>query len=102
MRNALLLAVLLAAAIALPWAAEALGQPATIGLATRILCLGIAAASLNLILGHGGMVSFGHALYYGLGAYTVGILWEHFRLGEPIFGVIPGSNELLVTLPIAM
>jgi len=102
MRNALLLAVLLAAAIALPWAAEALGQPATIGLATRILCLGIAAASLNLILGHGGMVSFGHALYYGLGAYTVGILWEHFRLGEPIFGIIPGSNELLVTLPIAM
>jgi branched-chain amino acid transport system permease protein len=102
MRNALPLAVLLAGAIALPWAAEALGQPATIGLATRILCLGIAAASLNLILGHGGMVSFGHALYYGLGAYTVGILWEHFRLGEPIFGVIPGSNELLVTLPIAM
>ena len=103
MRNALPpLAVLLAAAIALPWAAEALGQPATIGLATRILCLGIAAASLNLILGHGGMVSFGHALYYGLGAYTVGILWEHFRLGEPIFGIIPGSNELLVTLPIAM
>ena len=103
MRNALPpLAVLLAAAIALPWAAEALGQPATIGLATRILCLGIAAASLNLILGHGGMVSFGHALYYGLGAYTVGILWEHFRLAEPIFGVIPGSNELLVTLPIAM
>ena len=102
MRNVLPLAVLLAGAIALPWAAEALGQPATIGLATRILCLGIAAASLNLILGHGGMVSFGHALYYGLGAYTVGSLWEHFRLGEPIFGVGPGSNELLVTLPIAM
>ena len=102
MRNALLLAALLAAAIALPWAAEALGQPATIGLATRILCLGIAAASLNLILGHGGMVSFGHALYYGLGAYTVGILWEHFRLAEPIFGLIPGSNALLVTLPAAM
>ncbi len=102
MRNALPLAILLAAAIALPWAAEALGQPATIGLATRILCLGIAAASLNLILGHGGMVSFGHAAYYGLGAYTVGILWEHFRLGEPIFGLIPGTNELLITLPVSM
>lgn len=102
MRNVLPLAILLAAAIALPWAAEALGQPATIGLATRILCLGIAAASLNLILGHGGMVSFGHAAYYGLGAYTVGILWEHFRLGEPIFGLIPGSNELLITLPVSM
>ncbi len=102
MRNAILLTLLLAAAAALPWAAEALGQPATIGLATRILCLGIAAASLNLILGHGGMVSFGHAAYYGLGAYTVGILWEHFRLQEPIFGLIPGTNELLITLPVSM
>jgi branched-chain amino acid transport system permease protein len=102
MRNALALALLLVAAIALPCAAEAMGQPATIGLATRILCLGIAAASLNLILGHGGLVSFGHAAYYGLGAYTVGILWEHFRLQEPIFGLIPGTNELLITLPVSM
>ena len=102
MRNVLPLALLLAAAIALPWAAEAMGQPATIGLATRIMCLGIAAASLNLILGHGGMVSFGHAAYYGLGAYTVGILWEHFRLGEPLFGLIPGTNQLLITLPVSM
>ena len=102
MRNVFLLALLLAAAVALPWAAEAMGQPATIGLATRILCLGIAAASLNLILGHGGFVSFGHAAYYGLGAYTVGILWEHFRLQEPIFGLIPGTNQLLITLPVSM
>ena len=102
MRNAVWLTLLLATAIALPWAAEAAGQPATTGLATRILCYGIAAASLNLILGHGGLVSFGHAAYYGLGAYTVGILWEHFRLGEPLWGVLPGSNQLLVTLPAAM
>ena len=32
----------------------------------------------------------------------MGILWEHFRLAEPIFGLIPGSNALLVTLPAAM
>ncbi|MBC7434032.1 MAG: branched-chain amino acid ABC transporter permease [Rubritepida sp.] len=102
MRNAVWLGILLAAAVALPWAAEAAGQPATIGLATRILCLGIAAASLNLILGHGGMVSFGHAAYYGLGAYTVGILWEHFRLGEPLWGLIPGTNQLLITLPVSV
>jgi branched-chain amino acid transport system permease protein len=97
-----MLVVLLLAAAALPLAADALGQPATTGVATRIACLGIAAASLNLILGHGGMVSFGHAAFFGLGGYTVGILWEHFRLAEPIFGVLPGSNQLLVTLPAAM
>jgi branched-chain amino acid transport system permease protein len=102
MRDRLILAVLLAAAIALPWVATALDQPATTGVATRIACLAIAAVSLNLILGHGGMVSFGHAAYFGLGGYTVGILWEHFRLAEPIFGLIPGSNQLLVTLPAAM
>ena len=102
MRDRLILAVLLAAAIALPWVATALDQPATTGVATRIACLAIAAVSLNLILGHGGMVSFGHAAYFGLGGYTVSILWEHFRLAEPIFGLIPGSNQLLVTLPAAM
>jgi branched-chain amino acid transport system permease protein len=41
---------------------------------SRIVILAIAAASLNLILGFGGMVSFGHAIYLGIGAYAVGIL----------------------------
>jgi branched-chain amino acid transport system permease protein len=41
---------------------------------TRILILGMAAVSLNLIMGFGGMVSFGHAAYLGIGGYVVGIL----------------------------
>src|SRR5262249_26949770 len=41
---------------------------------TRIVILGMAATSLNLILGYGGMVSFGHAAYLGIGGYVVGIL----------------------------
>src|ERR1700726_4822398 len=41
---------------------------------TRVLILAIAAVSLNLIMGYGGMVSFGHAAYLGLGGYSVGIL----------------------------
>ena len=44
---------------------------------TRILILAIAATSLNLILGYGGMVSFGHAAFLGVGAYTVAILMHH-------------------------
>jgi branched-chain amino acid transport system permease protein len=60
--------------VALPPAASALGQPFYIDLVRRILILAIAAASLNLILGYGGMVSFGHAAYLGIGAYSVGIL----------------------------
>jgi branched-chain amino acid transport system permease protein len=102
MRDRAILALLLAAAIALPWIAEALGTPATTGVATRIAIYAIAAASLNLILGYGGLVSFGHAAYFGLGGYTVGILWEHFRLGEPFLGVLPGTPELLITFPAAL
>ncbi len=41
--------------------------------ATRLVILAIAAVSLNLILGHGGMISLGHAAYLGIGAYAVGI-----------------------------
>jgi branched-chain amino acid transport system permease protein len=102
MRDRIVLALLLAAAIAVPWIAEALGTPATIGVATRIAIYAIAAASLNLILGYGGLVSFGHAAYFGLGGYTVGILWEHFRLDEPFLGILPGTAELLITFPAAI
>lgn len=48
-------------------------QPFHLDLATRILILAIAATSLNLILGYGGMISFGHSAYLGIGAYAVGI-----------------------------
>jgi branched-chain amino acid transport system permease protein len=43
-------------------------------LVTRVVILAIAAVSLNLIMGYGGMVSFGHAAYLGIGGYVVGIL----------------------------
>ena len=43
-----------------------------VGFASRIMIYALAATSLNLILGYGGMVSFGHAAFLGAGAYTVG------------------------------
>ncbi len=52
------------------------GNPFLMTLFTRIIILAMAATSLNLILGYGGMVSFGHALYIGIGGYAVGILAE--------------------------
>ncbi|MES2537420.1 MAG: branched-chain amino acid ABC transporter permease [Pseudomonadota bacterium] len=45
-----------------------------LGIVSRIMILGLAAVGLNLILGYGGLVSFGHAMYLGIGAYAVGIL----------------------------
>jgi len=67
-------AVTVAVLIALPPVMSAIGQPFYIDLVRRIMILAIAAVSLNLILGYGGMVSFGHAAYLGIGAYSVGIL----------------------------
>ena len=46
-------------------------------LGQRLMILAIGALSLNLIMGYGGMISFGHAAYIGIGAYTVGICAEH-------------------------
>ena len=66
--------VLLALAALTPIAAPALGQSYYVDVTARIMIWAIAATSLNLILGYGGMVSFGHAVYLGISAYVMGIL----------------------------
>jgi branched-chain amino acid transport system permease protein len=84
----ILWAIALVLLAALPPFVSWLGQPFYIDLVRRIMILAIAAVSLNLILGYGGMVSFGHAAYLGIGAYAVGILgfygitngWLHWAL----------------------
>ena len=81
-------------AIAFPFAMQALGEDFYISVASRMLIYGLAAVSLNLVLGFGGLVSFGHAAFVGIGAYTVGILitegqpngWLGFALAMAIAG----------------
>jgi branched-chain amino acid transport system permease protein len=70
-------AALLAVLLALPLVAQALNDSFYVGLASRELIFALAATSLNLILGFGGMVSFGHAAFMGVGAYAVAILMQH-------------------------
>ncbi len=72
-RNAFV-AALLAILALLPVYAAVTGNTFIMTLFTRIVILAIAAVSLNLIMGFGGMVSFGHAAYLGIGGYVVGIL----------------------------
>lgn len=100
--STVLIGVLVAILLATPDLAAAFGNPAAVGLVTRVLIYAIAAASLNLVLGYGGMISFGHAAFLGVGGYVVGILFQHFRFSDPLFGVIPGSDQLLVVLPAAI
>lgn len=70
----ILIALLLVALALLPVYASLTGKAFVLTLFTRIIILALAATSLNLILGYGGMMSFGHAAYLGIGGYAVGIL----------------------------
>ena len=93
-------ATLLLALLLLPWAALWAGQEFYVGVASRILIFALAASSLNLILGFGGMVSFGHAAFVGVGAYTVGILMQHgvmsAWLGWPLAALAAGVFALVI------
>src|SRR5215510_4051563 len=59
-------------------------------LASQIAIWALFALSLDLILGYAGIVSLGHAAFFGLGAYTAG-LFSKFVWGEPISGLILGA-----------
>jgi branched-chain amino acid transport system permease protein len=87
MKRIIVIAVL---ACAFPWVMQALDQHFYTSFATRILIYAMAAASLNLVLGYGGMVSFGHAAFFGAGAYIVGIL------------AVEGVSSLWISWPLAI
>ena len=53
-------------------------------LATRVLVLGLAAMSLNFLLGFTGVLSFGHAAYFGLGAYGAGLTLKYLAPSTPL------------------
>lgn len=78
--------------LAVPIYANLASEPFALTFFSRVLVFALAAVSLNLILGYGGMVSFGHALYLGLGAYAVGILAQN--------GITNGWVQLAATVVI--
>ncbi|EAQ14399.1 amino acid/amide ABC transporter membrane protein 2 (HAAT family) [Maritimibacter alkaliphilus HTCC2654] len=79
-RNIITLVVMALLAV-LPPVFYLTGNAFYLDLATRLTILAIAAVSLNLILGYGGLISFGHAAYLGIGAYAVGIPAHHWLYG---------------------
>ncbi len=80
-RRAIMLAAGLVLLAAVPPVAALVNQPFYLDLVRRVMIFAIAALSLNLILGYGGMVSFGHAAYLGIGAYSVGVL-AHYGINN--------------------
>ena len=80
--------ILLACFAAVPLAAA--GQSYLLSLFMRVMIFAIAAIGLDFIFGYGGLVSFGHAAFIGLGAYAVGILGAH------------DVHESAIALPVAL
>ena len=87
--NALPLAIFLVFA-AVPLFASLMGEAYVLSLVTRVMIFAIAALALDLLIGYGALVSFGHAAFIGLGAYAVGILGAH------------GITDMLISLPVAL
>ena len=88
-----------------PLLADMIGESYLISLFSRILIYALAAVSLDLILGFGGMVSLGHAAFFGIGAYVVGIFAFHSIEGAPILSwpiLINGHESGLIVWPVAL
>ncbi|MEM6888787.1 MAG: branched-chain amino acid ABC transporter permease [Pseudomonadota bacterium] len=91
--NAGLLALLPATALL----AQLLGEPFIITLTTKVAILALAGVGLNIALGIGGLVSLGHAAFFGLGGYAMGILAHHAQTFAPLMDspfLLEGTNSM--------
>ena len=95
----------IAALLLLPLYSQVSGNIFVLTLFTRIVIFALAAASLNLIMGYGGMMSFGHAAYLGIGGYAVGMLahegigsgfiqWPVALAASALFALVIGALSL--------
>ena len=99
--NAAVFALLVAVALA----AHVLGAPYVVTLTTKAAIFAMAGVGLNLALGYGGMVSFGHAAFFGMGGYVTGIFASHAAAGTPVLTLpftVAGSAEMLGIWPMVM
>ncbi|MGA9250854.1 MAG: branched-chain amino acid ABC transporter permease [Roseobacter sp.] len=98
-------AVVLSGLLAVPLWALVVDEPFTITLATRAVIFALAAVGLNIALGFGGLVSLGHAVFFGLGGYAMGILAHHAQTFTPLAEwpfLIEGTKSMPVIWLVAM
>jgi branched-chain amino acid transport system permease protein len=82
-----------------------LDEPFIITLATKAAILALAGVGLNIALGLGGLVSLGHAAFFGLGGYAMGILASHAQSYTPLMEtpfLIEGTKSMLVIWGVAI
>ena len=99
--NLALVAILLLVPLWAWWADE----PFTLTLCTRVAILALAGVGLNIALGLGGLVSLGHAAFFGLGGYAMGILASHAQSYAPLMEspvLLEGTKSMPVIWLVAM
>ena len=104
-RETVVNSAVLALLVLVPVVAQFRGDPFAITLATKVAIFALAGVGLNLALGFGGLISFGHAAFFGLGGYVTGILASHAANYEPLFSgafTVNGTQQMLILWPIAM
>ena len=104
-KETLLNAVLIALFVGVALAAWIMDEPYLITLATKAAIFAIAGVGLNFALGFGGLVSFGHAVFFGLGGYAMGILAFHAQTYTPILEwpfAINGTRSMPVIWGVAI
>src|SRR5690554_1203518 len=100
-RKYIVVGIIFALLILVPPLADVTDDTFLVSMVTRFVIYALAAVSLDLILGYGALVSFGHAAFFGLGGYVVGIVGFHMDMGDTIFGWA-GSNSAFIIWPLAM
>ncbi|KZB69677.1 MULTISPECIES: branched-chain amino acid ABC transporter permease [Thalassospira] len=104
-REFLINSILAIALVAVPLIALGMDEPFIITLATKVAIFAMAGVGLNLVLGYGGLVSFGHAAFFGIGGYAAGILASHALNYEPIMEspfLIEGTTQMIVIWIVAL
>ncbi|MFY9211564.1 MAG: branched-chain amino acid ABC transporter permease [Aestuariivita sp.] len=104
-REPFLNAAIMLLLLAVPVVAHFTGNPFTITLATKVAILALAGVGLNIVLGLGGLVSFGHAVFFGIGGYAMGILAHHAQTFTPIMEVpflIEGTKSMPIIWLVAV
>ncbi|WP_114099963.1 MULTISPECIES: branched-chain amino acid ABC transporter permease [Thalassospira] len=104
-RETLINTILAVAFVAVPVIAMGMNEPFIITLATKVAIFAMAGVGLNLVLGFGGLVSFGHAAFFGIGGYAAGILASHALNYEPIMEspfLIEGTTQMIVIWIVAL
>jgi len=104
-RERMVNAALLALLLGVPLWAWATDEPFTITLATRVAILALAGVGLNIALGLGGLVSLGHAAFFGIGGYAMGILASHAQSYTPLMEspfLLEGTKSMPVIWLVAL